>query len=99
MFPGQVTRLTEISLGFSTTIDARADLLIVANTTATTTCATINQVFDAQSGVIIIVNRSGASIATLTTGNILTAVTLGVNVAIAMVWSKSLLKWVPGALA
>lgn len=99
MFPGLTTRLSEESIALATTIKPKADAIIVTDTTSTTAVATIMPAFAGFSGILILVNRSGNNITTVTTGNIATAVTVGQNVATVFVYSKSVDKWIPGALA
>ena len=100
MFPGLTTKLSEESIALSTTIAPKSDLVHVTNTTSTTVASTITPAFGGgQSGIMVLVNRSGNNITTVTTGNIATAVTIGQNVAVVMVYSKSQSKWYMGALA
>ena len=100
MFPGRITRATEELIAASTTIAPKTDIIHVTDTTATTAIATIQPpFFGVASGVMFIVNRSGANISTITTGNIQTAVTIGQNVTVVAVYSQILGKYVIGALA
>ena len=101
MFPGLTTKLSETdNVALATTISPKSDLIIVTDTTSTTVLTTITPAFGGGfSGIHVIVNRSGNNITTLTTGNILTAVTIGVNVAVILVYSKLDDKFFVGALA
>lgn len=99
MFPGLTTKVSEDNIALATTIAPKSDVVHVTSTATTTVVATITPPFGGFSGIMVVVNRSGGNITTVTTGNILTAVTVGQNVATVFVYSKSLAKWVPGALA
>lgn len=100
MFPGLTTKLSEENIALSTIIAPKSDLVHVTDTTSTTVVSTITPAFGGgNSGIHIVVNRSGNNITTVTTGNIATAITIGQNVATVLVYSKSQSKWYPGALA
>ena len=99
MIPGITSKMSEGALALATTIYPKTDLVRVTDTTSTTVVATISPAFEGFSGFLVLANRSGASLTTVTTGNILTAVTVGVNVAVLFIYSKSEGKWIPGALA
>jgi hypothetical protein len=99
MFPGLTTRISSELIALATTIAPRADVVHITDTTTTTVVATITPQFGGQSGMMIVVNRSGNNITTVTTGNIATAVTIGQNVATLLVFSKLTGKYYPGALA
>jgi hypothetical protein len=99
MIPGITTKISEGNIALATTIFPKSDLVLVTDTTSTTVVETIQPPYAGFSGICIIVNRSGANITTVTTGNIQTAKTLGADVAIVMVYSKVNNKWYPGALA
>lgn len=100
MFPGLTTKLSEELIALATTIAPKSDLVHVTDTATTTVLTTINMSFGGGfSGILILVNRSGNDITTLTTGNIATAVTIGQNVATVLVFSKATGDWYPGALA
>lgn len=100
MFPGLTTKVSEETIALATTIYPKADMLHVTDTTTTTVLATISPAFGGGfSGIHVIVNRSGASFTTVTTGNIATAVTVGANVAILVAYSKLTGKFYMGALA
>ena len=99
MIPGIQTKVSEEVIALTTTITSLADVSHVTDTTSTTVLATILAPLQAFSILKIVINRSGANMTTVTTGNIATAVTLGTNVAILFTWSKLTGKWYPGALA
>lgn len=99
MIPGTTTKLSESIVAAATTIYPKSDLVHITDTTSTTVLSTISPPYSGFSGIMVLVNRSGANMTTVTTGNIATAVTIGQNVAIAMVYSKVQSKWYMGALA
>ena len=100
MIPGLTTKISEQDgFALATTIYPKTDLINVTDTTSTTVVATIMPPYAGFSGILIVVNTSGASLTTVTTGNIATAVTIGQNVATLLAYSKSDNKWYPGALA
>lgn len=99
MIPGLVSKLSEANISLATTIEARADVLHVTSTATTTVASTISPMTGGFSQFLVLINRSGANMTTVTTGNIATAVTIGQNVSTLMIYSKSTGKWYPGALA
>lgn len=99
MIPGLTTKISEELISLTSTISPTSDLVHINSTVTTTVLLTIKPPFGGFSGIMVLVNRSGANMTTLTTGNIITAVTLGVNVALVLVYSKLTDKWYPGALA
>ena len=99
MIPGLTTKISEQTIAAATTIAPTSDLVHVTDTTSTTVITTIVPPFGGFSGIMVLVNRSGNNITTLTTGNIATAVTIGSNVATVLVYSKLTDDWYPGALA
>jgi hypothetical protein len=99
MFPGLTTKLSESILPAATTIYPKTDYVRVEDTTSTTVIATISAPYTGFSGVLFVHNSSGASMTTVTTGNILTAVTIGSNALVVFVYSMTLNKFVVGALA
>lgn len=100
MFPGLTTKLSEQIIALTTNLKPTADILSITDTTSTTVMTTMVPNFGGGfSGIHIVINRSGANITTVTTGNIATAITIGQNVAVIMVFSKALNKFVVGALA
>lgn len=99
MIPGLTTKISEDNISLTTTIYPKTDLIHVTSTTSTTVVTTIIPPYSGFSGIMVVVNRSGGNITTLTTGNIATAITVGQNVATLFVYSKTQAKWYPGALA
>lgn len=99
MIPGITSKISESNIALATTVSPETDLVKVTDTTSTTVVTTIIPHYAGQSGIMILANQSGANITTLTTGNITTAVTIGANVAVLMVYSKLTSKWIVGALA
>jgi hypothetical protein len=99
MIPGITTKISEGNIALTTTIFPKSDLVLVTDTTSTTVLTTIQPPYAGFSGICIMVNRSGQNITTLTTGNILTAVTIGADVAVVMAYSKANDVWYVGALA
>lgn len=99
MFPGLTSKVSEGNLAAAATIYPKSDLVRVTDTTSTTVLTTIAPPYGGFSGVMFLQNASGANITTVTTGNILTAVTIGNNALVVCVYSMSLGKWIVGALA
>jgi len=99
MFPGLTTRISEELMALTTTISPTSDLVHVNSTTSTTVLKTINPPYAGFSGIMIIVNRSGANMTTVTTGNIALAVTIPVNQVNVLVYSKLTGIWYPGAIS
>lgn len=99
MFPGLTTKVSEANIALATTIAPLTDVSHVTDTTSTTVLATIVPPFGGFSGIIIVINRSGANITTVTTGNIATAVTIAQNLSTVLVFSMSQNKWYPGAIS
>jgi hypothetical protein len=100
MIPGTTTKLSEEAISLETTIKPKADLVRVTSTATTTAVATIVPSFGGGfSGILIVVNLSGANITTTTAGNIQTAITIGQNISTVLTYSKTTGKWYPGALA
>lgn len=97
MIPGITTKISESIVALADTINPETDLIRVTDTTSTTAMSTIIPHFSGQSGVMIVVNQSGADITTVTTGNILTATTIGVNIAVLFAYSKQTSKWIVGS--
>lgn len=97
MYPGAVSKLSESTVTAAATIGPfRTDLVRVSGST---TIATINPPSGPGgfSGLLLLV--AGTTVATTTTGNILTAVTLTAGLVSVFVYSKGLGKWVPGAIS
>ena len=99
MLPGLISKVSEDTFGLTTTIQPKTDMVHIGNTTSTTVLATIVPPYGGFSGVLFVHNSSGGNITTVTTGNILTAVTIGSNALVVFVYSKTLNKYIVGALA
>lgn len=99
MIPGIVSKLSESNISLLPTISATTDVLHVTSTTSTTVASTILPKTGGFSQFLVIINRSGANMTTVTAGNIATAITIGQNIATLMIYSKSQGKWYMGALA
>jgi NADPH:quinone reductase-like Zn-dependent oxidoreductase len=101
MFPGLTSKLSEAVIALTASVSVKTDILRVTDTTSTTVLETLVPNFGGGvgSGLVWFLNATGQNITTVTSGNILTAKTLGADVAIAFVYSKSQGKWYPGALA
>lgn len=100
MIPGLTTKVSEELLALTTTIKPKSDVVHITSTTSTTVLATITPTFGGGfSGLLVLVNRSGNNITTVTTGNIQRAATIPVDLATVLVYSKSTGKWYPGAIS
>jgi len=99
MFPGLTTKVSEQNIALATTIIPLSDVIHVTDTTSTTVASTIVPPYGGFSGIMIIINRSGANITTVTTGNIATAVTIGQNLSTVFIYSFAQAKWYPGAIS
>lgn len=99
MFPGLTSKVSEQLMALTTSIQPLADLVIINDTTSTTVLATIAPPFGGFSGVTFILNRSGANMTTVTTGNILAARTIPVDLLVVAVFSQTLNKYVIGAIS
>ncbi len=100
MFPSYTSKISEAIIALSTTIaSVKSDLIHVTDTSATTAVATIVPAFGGFSGMMVVVNRSGGSITTVTTGNIANAVTIPQNQACLFVFSKLTSLWYAGAIS
>lgn len=99
MIPGLTTKISEELISLTTTIKPTSDLIHVTSTTSTTVLVKIIPPYSGSPGIMIIVNRSGGNVTTLTTGNIATAITIGQNVAVVLVYSALTDKYYVGALA
>lgn len=96
MFPGLTTKLSESTVASTTSITVTTDLVRV---TGTTSIATIKPNFGGGfSGVAFLVPVDG-TVATLTTGNIMKAVSMPQNQVCVLVYSKKDSKWYPGAIS
>ncbi len=98
MIPGITTKISEQIIALTTTIRPEADLVRVTSTASTTVVATIIPAFSGQSGIMLFVNQSGASLTTVTSGNIQTAITVADAALVVMAYSHQTSKWIVGAL-
>ena len=99
MFPGLTTRVSEEFVALTTSIKPSSDLVHVTNTTSTTVLVTIVPPYAGFSGILFLVNRSGANMTTTTAGNIAVAHTIPVNMPISFTFSKLTGIWYPGAIS
>lgn len=97
MFPGFTSKVSEVLVSLTNTLTAKADVIIVNSTATTTVLATLVPPFGGFGGCQFLINRSGADITTVTTGNILTARTIPVNVPVVLIFSMNLNKYVVGS--
>lgn len=96
MLPGTTTKLSEITVASTTVIDVKADIVKITGSTA---IATINPNFGGGfSGICVLVPVDG-TLGLLTTGNIAIAVTMPLNRATLLVFSKEEQTWYPGAIS
>lgn len=100
MFPGLTTRVSEENVALTTTpLFPKSDLIRINDTTNTTVVTTITPPFAGFSGIMILVNVSGNNITTVTTGNVIKAVTIPTNQTCLFVYSKSAGVWYPGPIS
>lgn len=99
MFPGYTTKVSEEIVALSTTISPKKDVIHVTDTTATTAVATIVPPFGGFSGIMVVINRSGNAITTVTTGNIANAVSIPVDQPCVFIFSKLTALWYAGAIS
>lgn len=97
MIPGLTSKISESIISLTATIFPKSDLIHVTSTATTTVVATIMPPYAGFSGILFLANRSGASITTVTTGNILTATTIANNVVTVLTFSKLLGKFIVGS--
>lgn len=90
MFPGLTTKLSEETIASADSISPKSDLVRVTGSTAINT---INPPFGGGfSGMMTLVPVDGAVVLG-TSGNILVGITMAVNRAVSLFWSKSASKW------
>ena len=90
MFPGLTTKLSEETLASADAISPKSDLVRITGSTAINI---INPAFGGGfSGTLILVPVDGAVVLG-TSGNILVGITMAVNRAVQLFWSKSAAKW------
>lgn len=99
MFSGYTSKVSEQNIALATTIAPLSDVVHVTDTTSTTVAATIIPPFAGFGGIMVIINRSGGNITTVTTGNIATAVTIPQNLSCVFIFSFGQSKWYPGAIS
>ena len=99
MFPGLTSKLSESLVALATSFQPKSDVIHVTSTASTTVITTMIPSFGGFSGILVVVNRSGASITTVTTGNVQAAVTIPQNQTCLFVFSKITGKWYPGAIS
>ena len=101
MWPGFTSKLSEANLALAAVVDIKTDLVRVTDTTTTTVLTQISPNFGGGqfSGVTFVANDSGAAITTVTTGNILKAVSIPDKQVCVFVYSKLAAKWYPGAIS
>ena len=96
MIPGLTSKISESELVAAATISPKTDLVFITGTTA---IKTIVPPYAGFSGILFLVSKDAAGIATLTTGNIQLVVSLTTSVATAFIYSKKNDKWYPGAVS
>src|SRR5262245_41541056 len=99
MFPGLTTKVSERKIALATTIAPKEDVIIVTDTSSTTVMTTVIPRAGGFSTIMVVVNVSGASITTVTTGNIAAALTIPQNQTCVFIFSKLQGKWYPGAIS
>jgi hypothetical protein len=95
MIPGLTTKLSELNVVAAATIFAKADILRVTDTTATTVLTTIVPATGGFSQICFLQNKTAASITVVTTGNVVGSGTFTVlaNRMAVLVYSKLEQKW------
>lgn len=97
MIPGLVSKLSESSVTAAATIGPiKSDVVHVSGSTTIQTIAPPGGP-GGFSGLLLVV--AGTTVAVTNSGNILTAATLTAGLVSVFVYSKSLGKWVPGAIS
>ncbi len=99
MFPGLTSKCSEESIAAAAHIYPKTDIIHVADTTATTALQTIDPPYAGFSGILLVSNRSGADISTVTTGNISAARTIPNNFLVPFIYSQLHEEWIPGAIS
>lgn len=95
MIPGSMSKLAEEVIASAATIKPTKDHVVL---TGTTEIANIKANLGGFSTLIFVVPKDGA-VATTTTGNIATAVSMPQNRVTVLTYSKSQGKWYPGAIS
>ncbi len=96
MFPGTTTKLSEETLASAATIYPKADIVELTGSTAVANI--IPSYGGGFSGILVLVPTDG-TLGLLTTGNIAIAVTMPLNRATILVFSKKNQVWYPGAIS
>ncbi len=96
MLPGITSKLSEAVVASATTITQETDMLHLTGSTA---IATIRPNFGGGFSGICVLRPVDGSLATTTAGNIAVVVTMAVDRATVMVYSKKYNKWYPGAIS
>ena len=101
MFPGLTTKVSEsiLTIDVLGVLSPKTDYVRIESTATSTAIATIVPPYGGFSGALFVHNSSGGNVTTVTTGNVLTAVTIGSNALVVFIYSKTLNKYVVGALA
>lgn len=99
MIPGLTSKVSEEGIALATSISPKTDVVRVNDTATTTVLATIIPPYGGFSGILLLINESGANITTVTTGNIQAARTIPVNMPIVFIYSKRNDVWYPGAIS
>lgn len=97
MLPGITSKISESVVVAAGTIYPKSDMVHITDTTTTTVLVTIVPPYEGFSGLMILVNRSGANITATTAGNILATITLPNNQSMVLTYSKLAGKWIPGS--
>lgn len=95
MIPGLTSKISEDTLASASSISPKTDMV---NLTGSTAIATIVPPYAGFSGILILVPKDG-TLGLLTTGNIAIAVTMPLNRATVLTYSKKNDVWYPGAIS
>jgi hypothetical protein len=93
MIPGSVSKLSETIVSLTNTVVPKTDILRVTSTATTTVLVTIRAPFPEQSGILWVINSSGAAITSTTAGNIATTCSIPNGCHSVFIYSKSSAKW------
>ena len=93
MIPGSVSKLSEVVISLTNTVNQRSDMIRVSSTATTTVLVTLAPLFPQNSGFCVIVNSSGAAITATTAGNIATTCSIPNGNMCVLAFSKSSGKW------
>jgi hypothetical protein len=92
MIPGTTTKLSESTLASAATISPKTDIVLLTGTTAVNTI--VPSFGGGFSGLVILIPTNAAGVTLGTSGNILVGLAAVQNRALALVYVKSLGKWV-----